>query len=496
MTARTDKADSAASSWVMKPVPILVCAGLIVSTVLLAGSINSTRISEASADNAAAAESDSRTTTVLLPVGKLQSGQLESAPISTRTVQQLHTIPGRLRYDATKHVAIKAPVDGVLSELRVTPGDHVEAGQVLALLHSTQIGQARADVLTRLQQLKIASMVLQREQVIRSNQQQLMEMLHSNKKTIEIEKEFADEVLGRCREAILSSWSRLELARGLVEEARPLIKTGSLPVRVMLERESERQQAEAAFRAACDEAQFSSEQAVLQASATTSAAEREVDLAWEALDVLMGYQVERTETLWDHEALATLQMRAPFSGSIEICHFARNERLSQGDDLLILANTDTLYVEASIREGDWSAVALKPGTVVSVRISALADQEFSARVHYVGREVDLQTNSIPLVATVDNAAGLLRPGMFVRVTVPIGAARDALTIAPESILQHESQHFVFVDLQNGRYERVNIATGQNAEQWVEVTSGLTQGQQVVTRGAFLLKSELLLQGED
>jgi multidrug efflux pump subunit AcrA (membrane-fusion protein) len=52
-----------------------------------------------------------------------------------------------------------------------------------------------------------------------------------------------------------------------------------------------------------------------------------------------------------------------------------------------------------------------------------------------------------------------------------------------------------VDLKNGVFKRVNVTTGQASNEWVEITDGLSPGQLVVTNGAFLLKSELLLQGE-
>lgn len=162
---------------------------------------------------------------------------------------------------------------------------------------------------------------------------------------------------------------------------------------------------------------------------------------------------------------------------------------------MALANTDSLYVAASIRESDWSAVALQPGTIVSVSVPALQDRTFEASIRYIGREVQADSNSVPLIATIQNGEKLLRPGMFVRVTIPIGPARQALSVKPESVIQHEDQQFVFIDLTGGMFKRVDVSTGYTSEDWIEVTKGLTPGDLVVTHGAFLLKSELLLQGE-
>jgi len=70
-----------------------------------------------------------------------------------------------------------------------------------------------------------------------------------------------------------------------------------------------------------------------------------------------------------------------------------------------------------------------------------------------------------------------------------------LSVKPESVIQHENQQFVFVDMNDGKFKRVDVTTGRASDDWVEVTNGLSPGQLVVTNGAFLLKSKLLLQGE-
>ncbi len=85
--------------------------------------------------------------------------------------------------------------------------------------------------------------------------------------------------------------------------------------------------------------------------------------------------------------------------------------------------------------------------------------------------------------------------MFVRVTIPIGEPRQALSIKPESVIRHDNQEFVFVDMDSGVFKRVDVSTGQVSDDWIEITAGLSPGQLVVTHGAFLLKSEMLLQGE-
>jgi multidrug efflux pump subunit AcrA (membrane-fusion protein) len=84
--------------------------------------------------------------------------------------------------------------------------------------------------------------------------------------------------------------------------------------------------------------------------------------------------------------------------------------------------------------------------------------------------------------------------MFVWVALPQGRAREVLAVPAAAVMRHEGRAFVFVPDADG-FRRVDIDTGIESDDFVEVTRGLTAGQQVVDRGAFLLKSELLLEDE-
>ncbi len=478
----------------LKGLPTLLVLAVMAGGWMVMHSINSgTTSSEAESEVADPAEPSN---TLVLPEGKLKAAKFESIPAQPQVVQHRHTVPGRLRYDPTQHVDVKAPMDGILTELVVTPGDHVEAGDLIAVLRSPEIGQARAEILKRRKQRDIAQQILQRELTLAKNLQEVSVMIDHGESVEAIEAKFADRALGSYRQDILSAYSKMQLADDLIAQVRPLVASGAVSGRTVQERENTRQLAETAFRTARDQASFAAQQATLQAEADLAEAERQLDLAYQTLETLSGYREDRQAVnLNSQDSLSRLEVRAPFAGSVEAQGFATNERVTRGDSLIVLANTQSLTVEASIRESDWSAVSLEPGTELTVTVPALDQRTFPATVRYFGREVHTDTNSIPLVAQIDNREGLLRPGMFVRVTIPIGEPRRTLSIKPESVIQHENQQFVFVAVNDGEFKRVDVSTGRASDEWVEVTEGLSPGQLVVTHGAFLLKSELLLQGE-
>jgi cobalt-zinc-cadmium efflux system membrane fusion protein len=300
--------------------------------------------------------------------------------------------------------------------------------------------------------------------------------------------------LGKYRSLVQPAYSRFLLLKELMGNVQPLKESGSIPGRVIRERESELQIARAEYRAAREEAAFEAKQSELEARAAYDNANRLLKIAHQQLESLLGYP-EQSVSMDSDASLSRLEVRAPFAGTIESRMKAESERIERSDTLMVLANTQMLYIAADIRENDWPAVSLQPGVEVKVTVPALENRSFPATVHYVGREVDPATNAVPLVATIDNKDGLLRPGMFVKVALPVGSPRESLSVRPQSILHHDDREFVFIALNDNTFQPVDVATGLASDDWIEVKEGLKEGQLVVQQGAFLLKSELLLEGE-
>jgi cobalt-zinc-cadmium efflux system membrane fusion protein len=85
--------------------------------------------------------------------------------------------------------------------------------------------------------------------------------------------------------------------------------------------------------------------------------------------------------------------------------------------------------------------------------------------------------------------------MFVWVDLPQGELRETLAVPASAVMQHDGKSFVFVSDGQERFRRVDVTTGIESGDSLEILSGLAAGQQVVSRGAFVLKSELLLEKE-
>ena len=470
----------------------------------VAGSFGIDQSPEATADVATTSDPKS----VKLPPDKLKAAGITLTKVVTTLLRPESDVPGRLKYDDRRHVEVRTATPGIITDVCVNPGDQVKAGDVLIELSSSEVGNARADVLQRTSELKLAAENRDWEKEICDGLAKLSEAIRERVPIERIKQDFKNVTLGKNREQLLSAYSDLLLAESLVNAVQENAKSGVVPRRIVEERINNRDNAEATLLTALESLTFTAKVSLRHAETQADDLERRLSISQQAVQTLLGHSAaDETSAATNGtgtsaspeefpESLSLVQLRAPFAGTIERRQFSPSERVAVGDGLLTLADTSTLWVSADLREREWNALVLKPGDEIRVEPSTPGARPLAARVHFVGREVDPSTNAIPLVAVIDNPGGHLRPGMFVQVAVPLAESRQALTVPESAVLEHDQRTFVFSPENDGSFRRIDIITGMRVDGAVEVISGLSADEQVVATGGFYLKSEMLLQGEE
>ena len=431
-----------------------------------------------------------------LSSAKIEAGGVRSTLLEPLPMRRMSIVPGRLQYDDLKHVELKSATDGILTRILVKPGDRVEQGQVLARVSSPEVGLARSDVLQRRAELELSRKTLEFRSQVADSVDSLIRGIEGQQSMKKLEERFRERVMGEFRGTLLGAYSKFLLSQSLESKVTSAAETGAVSTRTVTERTSEREAAEENLKSACEQSLFDTQREQERAKAAFEDCQRRSDLAIHHLNTLLGYVDPAENTSGEAADLSLVEIRAPFSGTIEESVYGVSERLKQGDRQFILADTSRLWVSADLREADWKALGIKPDTPLVVESPALPGEKFKARVYYVGREVSPVSNAVPLVASLDNPDGRLRPGLFVRVAIPLEEQSEVLAVPEQAVMEHERRRFVFIEEGPGKYRRADIKTGRESEGWVEIRSGLKAGDRVVTEGAFILKSELLLEREE
>jgi cobalt-zinc-cadmium efflux system membrane fusion protein len=375
----------------------------------------------------------------------------------------------------------------------VTPEQRVKKGDRLAILTSREIGLARDEVARCQADLAIVQKRADRAHQVSSNVSDLVAELKNRSDPADIRKKFETRLLGEYRDKILAAYSKLVLATVVSAQTAPLEQQGSISGRIAQERRSNEETAAAAFNAACEQSVFESAQASDQSAADVQQAERLLAIARERLasfGASLGDGVAESGG-----ALSELGIHAPFDGVVDERYIVDAAQVAAGQTLFVIANPDTLWVSAEIHEEDWKSLKTAENHELIVRAPAQKGPESIARVKFTEGVVSAETRSVTLVGELDNRQRLYRPGMFVWVSIAVASPRTVLAVPASAVMRHEKDAFVFVPEGADTFRRVDVTLGSETPEYVEVASGLQEGQQVVDQGAFYLKSELLLEHE-
>jgi len=444
---------------------------------------------------------------VTLSATSQAAAEIGLATVEMRPLRDHITVPGRLDYDARCRLDYASPVDGIVSKVFVDVRQKVAKGDSLAEVSSPEVGSARDDVRKREDIREIEKKAAAWTLTIAENVNDLLTMLASHPPLEKVEPQFAKRILGAYREKILSGYSRLRYVEKVNTSTQQLSEGGVLSGRIIEERISNLEVAKANFIAACEEAKFLTQQESDRAQAALEQADRLVRISQENLRMLVGSRLgDESEVIavgaelppdssGDIYAISSLILRTPFDGLVEDVFVVRGERVRAGDKLFVVADTNTLWVRAQIHERQWTAVEVSEGQSVRVTVPGAEVHQAMARINHVGAVVEADSRSVPLVAELDNDDAHYKPGMFVWVELPQGEIREALSVPASAVMHHEAKAFVFVAEGENRFRRHDIQTGIESGDYIEVQSGLKEGQKVVTEGAFILKSELLLEGD-
>ena len=185
-------------------------------------------------------------------------------------------------------------------------------------------------------------------------------------------------------------------------------------------------------------------------------------------------------------------LTAPISGIISKKDLVVGENVQLANQLFIIDQLDQLWLEFIAPSADLSAIGLNQ----QIEFKSLQTGNlFTAQIQSLNTEADLQTGRLQVRAKILSSATELRPNLMVNVQLQQAGSSQALRILKSAIQKVEGKDVVFVASehdQNIEFKAQPVVLGQisgNAE-WVEVQSGLTQGQQYAAQGSFLLKSEL------
>ena len=311
-------------------------------------------------------------------------------------------VPGEIVINSDRLAHIVPCVSGVVQQVKKNLGDFVKKGEVMAVIGSRELADAKAAYLTSIERFHLAEPLFEREEKLW-------------KKKISPEQDFLD-------------------AKKNLTEAK-------------IEMQSAKHKLHALGLTMKDIKEIPSEPA---------------------------------------ELLTAFDITVPFNGTIIEKHITHGEVVREDDDIFVIANLDTVWVDLRVPQKD--VCSIKKGQEVNISGNANAT-EAEGIIDYVHPLIDEKTRTKLVRVVLDNTSGLFQPGTFVTADVLVEKCNAKVVVANSVLQDVDGKSCVFVYSGQGFQPRP-VTIGRSNNGYVEITAGLETGETIVTQNSFRIKAQL------
>ncbi len=400
------------------------------------------------------------------------------------------TLTGEIRLNEDRLTHVVPRLSGVAVQIPRSVGDRVEAGELLAELDSTELGEAKSTYLELFQEVEILGQDLERGRRLSANSEMLLDFLDRQPNLEELQREnFGD--LGDFRARLTASYADLVTARTTYERKKLLFEERISSENDFFAARNEFEKAQALYRTEYDNARFESGRLQQEARRAFERAELQLVAAERRL-LLFGLSEKELRELNRSDFKKNLTravVLSPQAGTIIERHVSRGEKLSEESDIFTIADLSTVWADLRVAARDVHLVRAGDQVV----LESADGLRSTGRVGVVLPVADEATRTITVRVEVDNRDGHWRPGSFVNGFVRL-AAKDLPVVVPLAAVQTlEGREVVFLADDHG-FRPQPVVTGRRDRAGVEIIQGLAKGNRYVERGAFELKAMAVTAG--
>lgn len=210
---------------------------------------------------------------------------------------------------------------------------------------------------------------------------------------------------------------------------------------------------------------------------------------------LDGEQIANIHKEDQTDSFADLVLRAPRSGTLIVQNVSVGQIVNTTESIYTVADLSSLWVWCDVYEKDLAVLHEQTQKEVpltaTVKVRAYESTDFLGEVDFVGRLMDEQTRTVKVRVQVKNTENMLRPGMFADVDIAIPMGGQMVAVPKAAVMMDGDDRFVFQHWKDDLWVRRDVSVGDYFGNSVELLSGVSPGAQVVTGGAFMLKSDVL-----
>ena len=415
---------------------------------------------------------------------------IETSVAAPQKITSTIECPAEVQFNANRLAHVTPRVAGILVKVSGNLGDKVEPGDVLAVCQSPMLGEAKSRYIELYENFKIAHANLDRHEGIHSGTVQMLEACTSDASMEQVREVLADVRVGEDKHRLLKSHAVLHLARLEFERQSRLSRQEISSKKEYETSRSELQAALAEFDATREAIRFESDEHHMEMERQVKVARSAMEAAKRRL-LILGSSENDIDTMTSKSSvdLSRYELVSPVAGTLVERHAVAGEAVREVDRIFTIADTESSWLMLDVRVYD--LVSIRLGQRVLFIVDGLEGHSFEGRIEWIAAQVDEQTRTVKVRASIQDAMGLLRANMFGRALIVAGSDEPVLAVPIDALQTDGCCRLVFVQQADNLYMPRKVTTGAKAGGLVAVLAGLREGERVVTTGSFLMKTEIL-----
>ncbi|MBI5476672.1 MAG: efflux RND transporter periplasmic adaptor subunit [Ignavibacteriales bacterium] len=190
----------------------------------------------------------------------------------------------------------------------------------------------------------------------------------------------------------------------------------------------------------------------------------------------------------DEHTSGTLPVKSHLDGIVIERNVVVGQFVDASTNAFKVINTNTVWIDGQIYEKDLAKINNKTSAVFTTM--TYPNEKFIGRIIYTGQTVDEQSRTITVRGEFSNPDNKLKPQMFGDLKFSIGSEVKSILLPVEALVKDADQSYLFISINDTTFGKRVVTTGSSVDDLIEITSGLNQGESIVSKGIFYLKSEL------
>ena len=390
------------------------------------------------------------------------------------------TIPVTLSLTANiaslRSAVLYSKTAGYLEAVTVRPGDPVRAGQVVAIVDhaqlDAQVAQAEATALAAQNGIQTAKVGVA--------------TAHAQVLSAIAARQNAEAQLANAKAGVVKAAAQLKDAVATHERMATLVKQGAAAQQSLDDMTAQVQSALATLDAS--EAQVKvAEAQIAQADAQVAVARQQEASAQTQVQTQQSQAASQRAALHNAQlSVSNATITAPFSGIVVSRSLDPGAYVTPGTSTPIVTVADLDQTDVTVNVTEVQIAAIQRGAPVSITVDAYPGRTFEGKITRIAGGADQATRTVQVEIDIANPGHLLRPGMYATAKLSVGADKDVLVVPLGALVSVGDQHFVWV-VKDGKTSRHQVTVGRATGEVVEVTAGLTEDDQIITRGTDLVR---------